>query len=205
MATYSRQTAIPCTLAELRDGAWVQQEEMPSGIKTSRGLLSRVNVYGVLVDIRENGFVLDDGTHQLQARSFDENPIRADVGDLVLVVGRPREYNGERYLVYEICKKLKNKEWIVYRKKELAQLLKVPITHEQQAPKIPEIVEVEATDENPFEKMMNTIRELDDGQGAAVDEVLNKVPFPDKEKLLNTLLEEGEIFEMRPGKVKVLE
>jgi hypothetical protein len=154
---------------------------------------------GVLVDKQESNLAVDDGTHIISVRSFDPVPVYAQVGDMVHVVGRPREYNGERYLVLEICKRIKNPAWVQYRKRELEQLYgKVT-----QAPKTPIPVEVDA--KNPFETIVGKIRELDHGTGADVDEVIAAAGLPDANKLLQTLMEEGEIFEIKPGRVKVLE
>ena len=55
------------------------------------------------------------------------------------------------------------------------------------------------------DRILEIIRELDDGQGAAVEKVLAKAGRPDAETMLTNLLAEGEIFEIRPGRVKVLE
>ncbi len=200
MAQYTRQAAVPCTLKEISDGVWEQHPGFePSGVRTPRGMISRCSVMGVLVDKQESNLAVDDGTHIISVRSFDPVPVYAQVGDMVHVVGRPREYNGERYLVLEICKRIKNPAWVQYRKRELEQLYgKVT-----QAPKTPIPVEVDA--KNPFETIVGKIRELDHGTGADVDEVIAAAGLPDANKLLQTLMEEGEIFEIKPGRVKVLE
>ena len=51
------------------------------------------------------------------------------------------------------------------------------------------------------ENVIKIIKECDDGEGADYEEVLEKVK---NEKLINSLMEEGEIFEIKPGKLKVL-
>lgn len=201
MPSFARQTAIPCTFAELRSGAWVQNEGLiPSGIKTHRGMISRASVIGVIIEKQANAVTIEDGTATISVRSFEPKPVYADVGDIVLLIGRPREYNGERYMVLEICKKLKNPAWVQYRRREL--LRQAPVEFEtpvvMQAPPEP-VVNVK----NPFELVVETIRGLDSGPGADIEEVLAKVP--DGQKFLQTLIEEGEIFEIRPGKLKVLE
>jgi hypothetical protein len=221
MATqYTRQTAVPCTLEEIKGGAWVQNDGLtPSGVRTPRGMIARASTIGVIIEKRgDAGLTLDDGTSIINVRSFDTNPVpvRADIGDIVLVVGRPREYNGERYLVLEICKKLRNPAWAQYRKHELAAGL--PATQERGAPVAP--IEVPAhsvtiqKDEsgedgsevkNPFEALIGKIRELDSGSGADIEDVLAVLAVDGGDKYLRTLIEEGEIFETRPGKVKVLE
>ncbi len=219
---YARQTAIPCTIAEIKSGEWIQNDGLvPSGIKISRGTISRVSVIGVLVDKGENAFSLDDGTSITRVRSFDTppTPIRASIGDLVVVIGRPREYNNERFLVLEICKRLRNPMWVQYRKHELElmpqnatinQILPTPTEVSFSTPTAPSVkthhVEVPlTTNKNPFELLMGKIRELDSGNGASTQEVLSHINIEDAENYIRTLIEEGEIFEPRPGKIKVLE
>ncbi len=57
----------------------------------------------------------------------------------------------------------------------------------------------------PSQKICKMIKQLDLGKGANIDELKEKLNMLNIDKLLQTLLEEGEIFEIRPGKLKVLE
>lgn len=198
MPQFTRQTAIPCTLAEIASGSFLQNDTMPSGIQTGRGMISRASIIGVMIDKQDKEFSIDDGTNVINVRSFDTNPVPvyANVGDIVLVIGRPREYNGQRYLVLEICKKIRNNGWIQYRKKELSLLTQPKVEVKEETP---------AESKNPFEALVAAIRDLDKGPGADIDVVLARVDAPDANKFLRTLIEEGEIFEIRPGKLKVLE
>lgn len=200
---FQRQTAVPCRLSELKDGRWVQQPDRPAGIETSRGVLTRVNVFGTVVEKQPTGFLVDDGTTAIAVRDFDPEPqpVQAGIGDLVLVIGKPREYQGEKYIILEICKRLANSAWLDYRKKELELF---PIRQVRTEVKAPEKVEVPEGG-NPFEAIIGKVRELDTGNGADVQEVLSAIDNPEKDRLLQSLIEEGELFENRPGKVKVLE
>lgn len=205
MPQFNRQTAVPCTLAELSSGAWIQNQGLiPSGIQTQRCMIARASILGVIIDKQENSFILEDGTGLVHIRSFDAKPVPvlANVGDVVLVIGRPREYNAERYLVLEICKKLRNPSWIQYRKRELELMAGISVPVQKVHVERP-FVEVNANTKNPFEIIMDKIRELDKGQGATIDDLVKVVE--NAESFIKTLLEEGEIFEIRPGIVKVLE
>ena len=208
MAQYTRQTAVPCTLIEIRQGAWVQNPGLePSGVRTDRGMIARASVIGVMIAKDEKTFSIDDGTNIISVRSFDPVPVLANVGDIVLVIGRPREYNGERYLVLEICKRLRNPSWVQYRRRELQWLVAPQPSvaapkHVQVLPEITEPVPVEPV-KNPFEAVVQAIRDLDAGSGADIEEVLSRVP--EGNGFIQTLIEEGEIFEIKPGRLKVLE
>ena len=62
----------------------------------------------------------------------------------------------------------------------------------------------EPEEKNSFETLIELIKKHDSGDGADVENVLAEFKG-DGEKLVKVLLEEGEIFEIRPGKIKVLE
>jgi hypothetical protein len=205
MAQYARQTAIPCTLREISEGAWVQNEGLvPSGVRTGRGMIARASIIGVMISKEEKSFAIDDGTNIISVRSFDPVPVHANIGDIVLVIGRPREYNGERYLALEICKRVRNPSWVQYRKRELECVAPadVHVAAPSQVPVAPAPVPVEPV-KNPFEAIVQAIRAFDNGPGADIEEVLAAVP--EGAKFIQTLIEEGEIFEIRPGRLKVLE
>ncbi len=183
----------------------------PSGVRTARGFVSRTNVLGVIVGKDDGGFTLDDGTSTMSVRAFDTAPtmLAHDVGEVVIVIGRPRDYNDERYLVLEICKKLRSTAWVEYRRKELSLFAglapaaepRITISQDEAV-----VVEVPATSgKNPYEMIIDIIRELDSGSGADVGDVLAKYNGTDGEDVVRSLREDGEIFEIRPGKVKVLE
>jgi RPA family protein len=60
-------------------------------------------------------------------------------------------------------------------------------------------------EESPAQKVYGMIKSLDRGKGADTDEVIEKSGLENCQRVIQTLLEEGEIFEIRPGKLKVLE
>ena len=208
MAQYARQTARPCRIQDLLEGEWIEQAEQPNGIKTAHGLISRASVFGIVVDHPSSqSILLNDSTGQITVRTFeaDVDFSKHTVGAFVLVVGRPRTYNNEKYVVAEICKQ-HDMAWSAYRKKELE--LRVPEVTEDSfvaADTIPETIQVPDTGANPFEQIVALIKEFDDGGGASVEDVLGKLDHPEGEQFIHTLIEEGEIFEIKPGRMKVLE
>lgn len=58
--------------------------------------------------------------------------------------------------------------------------------------------------ENPFDKIVRVINDLDEGRGADFEAVVQKSGIEKAEDIVNNLLLEGEIFEISPGKLKVL-
>jgi len=57
-----------------------------------------------------------------------------------------------------------------------------------------------ATDE-----IFSLIRKLDSGEGVLIDDVIKDCKNESAEKILSKMLENGDIFEVKPGKIKILE
>ena len=55
------------------------------------------------------------------------------------------------------------------------------------------------------EGIYSLIKELDNGDGVSFEDILGKFKGAEAEAIINTLLENGNIFEIRPGRLKVLE
>ena len=49
------------------------------------------------------------------------------------------------------------------------------------------------------------IKKLDEGDGVLIDDVIKSSKIGDAEEIINRLLENGDIFEIKPGKLKILE
>jgi len=91
---------------------------------------------------------------------------------------------------------VKDKRWIDVRKIELKK------RKNEERPVIKERKEEVLS---PYQKILEIIGSLDFGKGADYHEVIAKSKVVDCERMINALLEQGEIFEIRPGKLKVLE
>ncbi len=210
MAEYQRQTAKKCRIGHLLDGNYVQQEGWdPSYVETEVGKVSRVNIMAVVVGRDGDNLIIDDGSGKISLRSFGEVPLENfEVGDKVLIIGRPRTYNEELYLAAEAVKEIKNDKWLDYRKLEIDLLPKVEVEEKQEQAEVVEedVSEKQEQAEERVEggqEIIQKIKELDEGNGAEVDDVIEGVD--NGERIMNNLMEEGEVFEIKPGKVKVLE
>lgn len=196
-----RQIAYKVKIKDIINGEYVKQEGWkPNYVKTKHGNVSRVNLLATVVTKNEDGsFIIDDGSDKINARSFDTKVGGFEIGDVVLIIGRPREWNSQNYIVYEIVKKLEDKRWIKVRKLELDRLKKNEIREEKVEQVEEEVVE------NPYDKITDLIRELDVGEGADYHEVSIKSKLRDADEILTSLLEQGEVFEVKPGRLKILE
>ncbi len=210
-----RQTARIASLKELNNGKYIKQEGWdPNYVLTSKDeKISRVNIIGVVVTIPESGqsLFIDDGSGKIEIRSFEEGNLFQDltIGDIVLVIGRPRSYNEDIYLNAEIVKKITNKGWLEYRKKEILlkniQMpdLKEEIKIETPVEEVPKEVPKPVEELDEIDTILMKIKELDKGEGCDVQELASN--YPEAENIVQQLLLKGEIFEIVPGKVKILE
>ncbi|VVB80899.1 Uncharacterised protein [uncultured archaeon] len=164
-----RDTAKHVWISELLSGSLIPKEDSPTEIMLKDGsTINRARIYGVAVSTNE--LVVDDSTGSILIRTF-ENAFDTKIGDTVLVIGRPRIYDNQCYILGEIVKKIDPK-WLEIREK----------IHPRQDP-------------------ISIIRALDTGEGADYQKVVNKIG---EDKVIH-LLSTGEIFETRPGKLRILE
>ncbi|PIN86147.1 hypothetical protein COV19_06645 [Candidatus Woesearchaeota archaeon CG10_big_fil_rev_8_21_14_0_10_44_13] len=233
METRQRQTAFKVRVSDVLNGKYVVQEGWDPNYITVNGIkVSRVNIIGVIVSKQSNELnqnetlVLDDGSGRVSLRAFEATDFsKVKVGDVVLLIGRPREYAGEVYIMPEIIKAIADKRWADVRKIEL-ELIKPAEGHDSQGTGVvkakqeelkkvdteevlyeeseEEETKKEQKEETPAERVINSIKGLDNGDGADVDAVI-KNSSGNAEEIINELLRRGDIFELRPGKIKVLE
>lgn len=228
-----RQVACYASISEVAGAKYVKEEGwQPNYVITKGGRkISRVNIAGVVVSppSEEAGFTvasLDDGSGMISLRVFDNPKIMGGImaGEPVFVVGRPRQYGNETYILAEIVKRVSDPRWIELRKLELQAAENMPQAPEISAEKTGEslpnreeemVVEEDrigsaADGETPArepgipEKVRSMIREMDSGSGADYEEIIAKAGA-NSDKAIKSLLLCGDIFEVSPGKLKVLE
>ncbi len=198
-----REVAFKTDISSLVKGKYVKQEGWkPNYILTENNWkISRVNIIATIVSKAEKEMVVDDGSGTMTIRAFNENNTikNFELGDVVKIIGRPREFSQEKYIVPEIIKKIENKKWIDVRKKVLA-LQKPPERKIQEPEKPKEVKRNKVVDD-----IYRVIRELDKGDGVDIEDILVKCENESTEDIINELLAEGEIFEVRAGRIKLLE
>lgn len=165
----------------------------------------RINIIGTLVYKSEESnyasALVDDGSGRISLRTFDNKTVlsKVEVGDVVLVVGKIREFNNEKYVAPEIVKKLNSIEWLNVRKLEL---------RDSSIDKKDKIKGVEgglAEKIDSVDEVYLLVKKLDDGHGVSVEDIINNSSNKEAEKIVKRLLEKGDIFEVKPGILKVLE
>jgi RPA family protein len=217
-----RVPAVVSDIKRLRAGTYV---EMPGWdpnyvIIDKRIKASRVNLIGIITLADTDGggvrYTLTDGTGDLLLRSYEGSVALAAPGDPVIVVGRPRSFQNEIFLAVEIIRPI-DQRWAHHRKRHLelldAHRSQLPVL-EAPEPLEPEVVAPSAIetsrDEKPSsdtERIYALIESLDPGDGIDLSDVLIKAQadgIENAEKAIDHMLEMGDIFEIRAGKLKVL-
>lgn len=202
-----RQIAYIVKINDLISGRFVKEEGWnPNYVVIGEKHVSRVNIIGAIIDVNDNNGIrnvsIDDGTGKISIREFDKKTDVA-VGEVVLLIGRVRRYGNEIYLTPEIIKKNINRKWsLVWKKLTLQNTGKEQIEEKEE-----NIIEKKIEEEHPktisfVEQVLEKIKELDSGDGANYQEI---VKFAKEEKIISNLLLQGDIFEIKPGKLKVLD
>jgi len=211
MPEQKRQTAFKVKISDILSGSYVKEEGwQPNYIIINSHNVSRVNLIGTVLSVQHDPnfstVVIDDGSGMIPLRSFEKDNLlkSLQIGDLMQVIGRPRQYGSEKYILIEICKKITNPAWLRLRKLELQQ-----IPNPQPAPKKPapqpkpavEHIEIQQIDDSET-KILECVKKLDTGGGADYEAVLKETK---DDSTIKSLLQKGELFEIKPGKLKILE
>jgi len=115
-----RETAFKVRITDILSSSYVVREGWdPNYLDLDGKKVSRVHILGTVVGMESGLYRVDDGTGSILLRSFDENPPSLEVGKVYTIIGRPREYGDDRYLVPEITKEITDKSWVALHLKEL--------------------------------------------------------------------------------------
>lgn len=198
-----RSIARKVTILDLSDGEYVKRGGLePNYFMTRSGPVSRVDIIAFVITNPENRtFMIDDGTGSIDLRVFDDviDVSQLSVGDMIHVIGRPRHWNGSTYIVPEIIKTINDKRWLEVWQEEISN----SNTFEVKKPNHQELV---LGDElGPYQTIISAIEQLDSGDGADFEQVVSMSKVSDAEHVLSILMEEGEIYQIRPGKLKLLD
>jgi RPA family protein len=243
MVEKKRAVAKKVRICDVLNGVFFhgsKAEMKPSYVITPFGeRISRMNLIGSVTDVflSEDGsygsVTVDDGSGAIRAKVFGEGvSLMRDIapGNLVLIVGKLKEYNGETYVNAEIMRKLEDPNQEILRKLEILKELKEKKTmiedvkrviEEMSEEELREYVRkkygldeeslrvvrenlkvVEKIDYRP--KILEIIESMDKGEGVEIGKIFEVVDLPEKlvENAIDELLSSGILFEPTPGKLK---
>lgn len=206
-----RQTAYKIRIKDILNSKYIKTEGFdPNYLEVDGQEISRINLIGVVVQKSEvNNYkilTIDDGTGRISARVFENNMLLDKIGvsDIVLIIGRPREFSSEKYVLIEAIKKI-DSAWAKVRKLELEKNIKEGDTKDDNnLVSNNKPVEECVVDLSTNNRIIKLIKYLDKGEGVSIEDISSR-NIGDIDKIIDVLLKEGDIFEIKPGKLKVLE
>ncbi|MEK6833750.1 MAG: OB-fold nucleic acid binding domain-containing protein [Nanoarchaeota archaeon] len=202
---FKRNVAYKLRVGDIFLGKPVMDGERFSFLELGDKKIVRVNIIGNIVDKYESEgerkyifFKLDDGSGQISLKVFGDDIAKfKDVtqGLTVLVIGVLRHWNNETYIQPEIIKE-QNTKYLLVRKLELEK------TPSPNAPPLEKSKIVAIKD-----SIINLIKDAEEQGGIEKEQIiikLNDVSPDIINQEIKKFLEEGIIFEPRPGKVRYL-
>jgi len=203
---FKRHIAYKFRIGDILIGKPVFDEGRFSFLELGDKKLQRVNVAGNIVDKYESTgdkkyifLTLDDGSGQIQLRVFgDDVPKFQSIaqGETVIVIGLVRHFNNNIYMAPEIIKQ-QDPKYLLVRKLELEK------QRTQTAPPIENKQQVFAIKDQILEK----IKAGEAEGGIDTDKIIMELRETSPEIInqeIKKLLEEGIIFEPRPGRLRWL-
>lgn len=236
----ARQTARKARIWDIVNGTFIKKEGFePSVVRTHLGEeISRVRLLGTVVskfvaeDEKYAAVTLDDGSDTIRLKTFKTTkPLDSlNVGDMVDVIGKLREYEGEKYMIPEIARKVNDPNYEVMRRlelvyketgmkkaKELAEKNKNTDPEELRKEMLekhglePQWVDMfladkkgrEGKDKGTLKKQLLQIIEASK-DGVVYSELVKKVKAKgaDIEAAVDELLNDGICYEPSPGKIR---
>lgn len=237
-----RITTAKTRIKPITTGKFCRQEGYtPSYVLAPSGQkLSRVRLLATVVDkyVSETGkfaaVTIDDGTDTIRVKVFNAISMFESIapGDIIDVIGRIKEYNGEVYVMPEIITKSKPDMEILremevreaennmrkvrdlvlqYKSQtadmaELARMMKERFGVDEEVTESVLSVQEPQQDIDVKGTVLQLIAKLDTGQGCDYTELLEASGLPEEsmDSVVNELLESGACFEPKPGKIKKL-
>jgi len=199
--TIKRATAYKLKIGDILQGKPTLDGEKLSFLEFSDKKINRVNIVANIIEkyLSEGekkylSFTLDDASGQIQARVFGDDIERfknIEQGNTVLVIGLLRWFNNETYILPEIIKILDSR-YLLVRKLEF----------ERDKPKQVNKDEVKALKDSIIEM----IKSEETNGGIETESIILKLKASPEliNQEIRKLLEEGLIYEPRPGKLRFL-
>lgn len=206
---FKRETAYKLRIGDLLRANQIFEQAEASNPRLNFAELGdkkirRVNIIANVVDKFESegekrfaSITLDDGSGQIRARLFGEEINKFNdliQGDTLVIIGMIRSFNQELYILPEIIKKTEPK-YLLVRKLEIEKSFPPQPTIQQKQ-------EIKALKDEVIEK----IKAAEANEGIDKDKIIMDIKAqPDLiTQEIQKLLEEGIIYEPRPGRVRYL-
>lgn len=198
---FKRRVAYKMHLGDILSGKVILNDEKFKLLEYEGKEVVRVNVIANITDkyIQDDekkfaSLTLDDATGQIKVKTFGEDISKFEnlsQGDTIQLIGLLRQWNNELYIIPEIIKK-RSPQYLLIRKYELEIDKPKTLAHSEL---------------NVLRNSITDIIKREEANGGAETEqiILELKSPPDAiNSEIKKLLEEGIIYEPRPGKVRYL-
>ncbi len=198
---FKRHIAFKYRIGSILSGKPILENEKLKYLDINNKNVLRINIIANVVDKflqegekRYGSITLDDATGQIRMKAFGEEVEKfsnLNQGDSILLIGLLRHWKDEIYVSPEIIKK-KDPAFLLIRKLEL------------------EAEEPKSIDKNILlqlkDKIMQTVKEEEKNNGVEIEKlILDLKESPDIiNQEIKKLLEDGKVYEPRPGKLRYL-
>ncbi len=202
---FKRHIAYKLRVGDITIGKPIMDGERFSFLELGNKKIVRVNVVGNIVDRYQSegeskyiSLTLDDGSGQIRLKIFGDDVEKfKDIiqGQTILIIGLLRSFNNETYISPEIIKQMDPKYLLVRKLENEKNKVKDAQPLEQN-----QITAVK-------DKILETIKQSENEGGVEIDSIIMNLRDISPEIInqeIKRLLEEGIIFEPRPGKVRWL-
>lgn len=198
---FKRHIAFKSRIGDLIEGKPIVEMERFKHLETNNKQLIRVNVIANITDkfIQEGekkfaSITIDDASGQIKLKTFGDDISKFEPfaqGDTILVIGLLRVWNNELYITPEIIKK-KDPSYLLIRKLEI----------DKERPKV-----LEKSDMSKLrDQILDQVKQNDENGGVDLEQMMLALKAsPDSINAeIRKLLEEGMVYEPRPGKLRYL-
>ncbi len=202
---FKRNIAYKLRIGDILIGKPIMDGERFSNLELGNKKIVRVNVIGNIVEkynsegeTKFTSLTFDDGSGQIKLKFFGDDVEKfkeVSQGQTVLIIGVLRNWNNETYIQPEIIKE-QDPKYLLVRKLEI----------EKEKNNTPDSVgrdQIVAVKD----KILNTIKNAEEEGGIEMDKVimnLRDISPTIINQEVQKLLEEGIVFEPRPGRVRYL-
>lgn len=199
--SFKRNIAYKYHISSLLTGKSVLENERMKFLEIGDKQVVRVNVIANIVDkyIQEGekkfgSLTLDDATGQIKVKTFGDDVDKFSSfsqGDTVLVVGMLRSWNNELYVTPDILKK-KDPSFLLVRKLEIESVK--PKTHDTTQLRVLK------------DMILELVKQAEKEGGIDIEKII--IESKESPHVINDeikkLLEDGLVYEPRPGKLRWL-
>ena len=204
MAEYKRPIAYKLKIGDLIRGSPIIENEKLIFIELGDKKIIKANIIGSVIEKftseGEKKFAtvtIDDASGQIKLRVFGDNIQKISSiteGQTIVAIGNVRSFNNEIYIIPDVIKEIQP-SYLLVRKLELEKDNKKNITLKKH-----EIIAVK-------DSLLDLIKKAESSEGIDKDKLIMQLNYASPEIInqeIQKMIEEGIVFEPRPGKVRWL-